>query len=193
MAKAIRIGLARRSACLGLSVGLALAAGGLSSCAPVIVAQERPLGQAFDDAQGAARLKTRLLASEGYDLRGVDVEMHNGVVVLTGTVGSVEERLEAERLAWEVGAIDRVGNEIVVDEPGGFVRNVKDEWINTRVRARIMADSEIRSINFNIETHKNVVYLMGVARSRDELEKVAAHASYVDGVDQVVSYMSVRR
>ena len=47
-------------------------------------------------------------------------------------------------------------------------------------------------MNFNIETYNGVVYLMGIARSAEELKRAAEEASVVGGVKQVVSYVRVR-
>ena len=53
-------------------------------------------------------------------------------------------------------------------------------------------DQEVKSVNINIETYDGVVYLMGIARSSDELRQIAEHASVVNGVREVVSYIQIR-
>ena len=45
---------------------------------------------------------------------------------------------------------------------------------------------------FNIQVHNGVVYLLGLARSEEELRKAAEHASLVNGVQKVVSYVKMR-
>jgi len=100
--------------------------------------------------------------------------------------------MQAERIAWEVGLIDDVANEIQVRQEGGVRQNVNDEWITARVRSRLLTDGAVKGINVNIETYDGTVYLMGIARSEDELRKIAEHASVVRGVKEVVSYIVVR-
>jgi osmotically-inducible protein OsmY len=47
----------------------------------------------------------------------------------------------------------------------------------------------VRAINVNIETYHGSVYLMGLARTDAELRRAAEIASYVPGVQRVVSFM----
>ena len=41
------------------------------------------------------------------------------------------------------------------------------------MRGRLLADREVRSVNFNIETRDGVVYLLGFARSEGERENTS--------------------
>lgn len=176
-----------------------LAIAPLAACAPTIVGgvaavglaagQERTIGRAIDDATASQEIKLKLLNREGMDMRAVDVEVAEGLVLLSGRVLTPEERVEAERIAWNVDRISAVSNEIVVSGPDGLRRNLQDEWITARLRARLIGDRGVQSINYNIETHNGVVYLMGVAQGREELEAATRHASTVPGVSRVVSYV----
>ncbi|MFW5661236.1 MAG: BON domain-containing protein, partial [Oceanicaulis sp.] len=84
-----------------------------------------------------------------------------------------------------------VVNEIEVGEwrsPGELVR---DQLITQRVRARLVQDAEIRSVNFNVEAREAVVYLLGYARSRAEADRAAEHAARAQGVERVVDLVRV--
>ena len=114
------------------------------------------------------------------------------LVLLSGRVNSPEQRVRAEDIAWSVKRTRDVANEIRIEPPGGFVKNVSDEIVTARVRAALFGSSAVKSYNFNIETYDGVVYLMGIARSSEELQAAAEKASYVGGVKQVVSYVRIR-
>lgn len=171
----------------------------LAACAPTIVGgvaavgiaagQERTIGRAIDDATASQEVKLKLLNREGMDMRAVDVEVAEGLVLLSGRVATPEERVEAERIAWDVDRVSAVSNEIVVSGPDGLRRNLQDEWITARVRGRLVGDRTVQSINYNIETHNGVVFLMGVAQGREELDIATRLASTVPGVTRVVSYV----
>jgi len=172
--------------------GCAAVAVGTGAAVGVAAVQEKTMGEAVDDATTSNEIKTRLLGSEAGDFTEVDVEVSTGLVLLTGRVNTPEERVEAERLAWlSTRALD-VANEIQIQRPGGFTANVSDEVITARVRSRLVGSSSVRSINFNVETYDGVVYLMGIARTEEELRRAAEEASYVGGVQRVVSYIRVR-
>lgn len=180
-------------ATLGLiPAGCAAVAVGAGAAVGVATVQEKTVGEAVDDATASNEIKAKLLASELGDFSEVDVEVSTGLVLLTGRVNTSEERVEAERLAWTSSRALDVANEVLIEPPGGFTANVSDEVITARVRSRLIGSSSVRSLNFNVETYNGVVYLMGLARTEQELRRAAEEASYVGGVQRVVSYIRLR-
>jgi osmotically-inducible protein OsmY len=154
--------------------------------------QEKTMGEALDDATASNEIKAKLLNESGARFAEVDVEVVNGLVLLSGRVNAPEDRTEAEGIAWSSTRTLDVANEIRIEPPGGFFANVSDEIITGRVRSRLIGSATVKSLNFNIETYDGVVYLMGIARSTEELRKAAEEASVVGGVRQVISYVRVR-
>lgn len=163
---------------------LALLSLALASCAAF--QPGRSVGRQVDDFNASVSLKSSMLRAEGYALNGVDVEVTEGVALLSGTAPRAEDRVYAECLAWSVQSVRSVSNQIEVGGRRGFTSATRDGWITQQVRSRLASDSAIRSLNFNIETHSGVVYLLGYARSSAESERAAAHASLVEGVERVV-------
>jgi len=170
--------------------GCATAIVGAAGATAVTATQERSFGEALDDAAVSNEIKSKLVANGG--LSEVDVEVAAGLVLLSGRVWTPELRLKAESLAWSVRRADDVANEIRVEAPGGFFANASDELISTRVRSRLLGSSSVQANNFNVETYGGTVYLLGIARSANELEQAAEEASLVGGVNQVVSYVRLR-
>lgn len=168
---------------------IALALATLGGCA---VVQEKTIGESFDDASASGQIKSRLLAASPGRFADVGVEVTGRLALLTGRVDVEEDRARAEQIAWQVRAIDEVANELIVGEDGGIKRMAGDEWITTQVRMRLVGDAAVKGVNYNIETSSGVVYLLGLARSQDELMRVADHASRVSGVERVVSYVKMR-
>ena len=146
----------------------------------------RSVGRQIDDFNASVSLKSAMLRAEGFALNGVDVEITEGVALLSGTAPRVEDRVYAECLAWSVQSVRSVSNQIEVGGRRGVNHAARDGWITQQVRSRLASDSSIRSLNFNIETHSGVVYLLGFARSSAESERAAAHAALVEGVERVV-------
>lgn len=171
------------------SVVLSLAALSLGGC---FVVQEKTFGESLDETTAGSTIKTKLLASGGPSRFGeVDVQVVDRFVLLTGRVPSEADKAEAERIAWTITTIDEVANELVIR---GFSlgQTVNDQWINSQIRARVVADREIKGVNYNIEVYDGVAYLLGYANSEDELRRAADHASRVKGVKRVVSYVKMR-
>ena len=175
-----------------LSSGCAVMAVAGAAGAGVMAVQDRSLGRGIDDSAISSSVKTRLLAYDSAAYARVDVEVAEAQVLLSGTTGSDQNRMDAERIAWGVKGVEAVANQITVGRNRGVLGSTHDEWITARVRAKLVGDSSVKGLNFNIETHKGVVYLMGLARSEEEMRRAAEIASYVGGVTRVVSYMQVR-
>ena len=172
--------------------GCAAALIGTAGAVGLTSVQEKTMGEALDDATASGEIKAKLLNESGARFAEVDVEVANGLVLLSGRVNEPEDRTFAEGIAWSSSRTVDVANEVRIEPPGGFLSNVSDEIITGRVRARLIGSSTVKSVNFNIETYGGVVYLMGIARSTEELRAAAEEASVVGGVKQVVSYVRVR-
>lgn len=175
------------STSLGGCVAAAVGAVGVGAVATV---QERSVGTAIDDSTLSGEIKSKLLARGGYG--EVDVEVVDGLVLLSGRVVAPEMRVRAEEVAWSSRRTQNVANEIQIEPPGGFRANVSDTWISTKARSSLTTSRKVRGLNFNIETYNGVVYLMGIARSQGELETATRRISYIRGVKKVVSYVQVR-
>lgn len=175
---------------LGGCVPLAIGAGG---AAAVGVAQDRGLEQAVDDNQIAFEINRKLLAEDSKLYAGVATQVRNGRVLLSGTVPKPEDRITVTRIVWTIGGVKEVINELKAGERTGFTQSVSDASITTKLRARLTADSNVSSLNYSIETVNGVVYLMGTALDKAELDRVIAHARDISGVRNVVSYVEIKR
>ena len=174
---------------------LLLSATLLSGCAVMTAGvergDERNFVRSLNDVNAGRAVEARMKRAYDYELRGVDVEVAEGVVLLSGNVPRQEDRIEAARIAWSAPQVMQVGNEIQLAGRQGFVRNAKDGVLEKSVRARLLADKYVKGRNFNVETHDGVVYLLGVARTEAELERAARIASLTRGTREVISYARI--
>lgn len=153
---------------------------------------ERNFSRSLNDVSIERVVSARLKRAEAFDFKKVDVEVAEGIVVLTGHVATDEARTEVERIAWSAPHVQEVGNEISVGaQDERFLRSTKNNVLGSSVRARLIADKAVKSRNVNIEAQDGTIYLLGVARTAEELERAAYIASTTKGVREVVSYMTV--
>ena len=174
----------------------------LSGCAPAVVggaaaggvavAQEGGLKRALSDTKTQIAINDLWFQHNVEMFRKLDMTIDNGRVLLTGVVQDPEHRLEAVRLAWQAKGVKQVMNEITVSDPRSFREYSKDKWIATRLRAGIIGNGDVKSINYSIDVIRGVVYLMGTAQSHEELELVTEKAGSISGVQRVVSYVQMR-
>ena len=53
-------------------------------------------------------------------------------------------------------------------------------------------DPEVFDINYSVETVNGVIYLMGIAQSKVELERVTDHARELAGVRRIISHVRMK-
>jgi len=175
-----------------LPAGCITAAAGAAAGVGLFAVQDRTIGEGIDDAAASQEVKTRLMAADRVGFLDVDVEVANGNLLLSGSAPSERHRQAAEMIARNVRSVDHVYNEIMIGPRSSFTRGARDEWITAQIRTRLAASRSVRAININIETFQGNVYLMGLARSQDEVVRAAEIASVTPGVERVVSFMQVR-
>jgi osmotically-inducible protein OsmY len=170
-----------------LAQGCVAVAGGGAAVAGTTVAQDRSVGEAVSDENLNLSIRREL---DKVDLDHlVDVSVIDGHVVLTGTVHT---RIDAAKAAWAFKDVKDVDNEVQIGNPGGPIRFAKDAWITTRVRTTLWGDKKVKGVNYDVETVRGVVYLMGTARSRQELEDAVGKVRRIGGVKKVVSLVRIR-
>lgn len=166
-----------------------LLAASLTGCVGISLnTEERSLSSALDDFNARTELNARLLGESPSLFANVSTTVIEGRVHLSGTVPTNEQRLAATRIAWATPHVLEVVNDIEVTEGGGLGDVARDRWISAQVRTRILTDSAIRDINYTIDTQNKVVYILGIAQSQAELDRVVAHARVVPDVRRVVNY-----
>jgi osmotically-inducible protein OsmY len=171
--------------CAAAVVGGMAAAGGVGYQA----AQERGLNGTFDDV----KLKTDIGRALGGQYGDITATVYWGRVLLTGSSPSQEQKAQAEQIVGQTPGVRAVYNEIVVGAPQSSWDLAQDGWITTRVKSDLVFDTDVRSGNYLIDTDHRSVYLIGSARSQDELDRVTQLARYVPGVQRVVSYVEIRQ
>jgi osmotically-inducible protein OsmY len=121
----------------------------------------------------------------------LDVTVFEGRVLLTGTAANPERKAEAAQLAKTVPGVRVVYDEIEVAPAESVWHSTKDAWITSEVKSKLVF-SNVRSVNYSIETVNGSVYLIGSARSQAELDHATDLARNVAGVKRVVSYVEIR-
>lgn len=180
------------------------AAAALGACAPALLAgvgataggaamQERGLKRTAADSGLEAAINADLLAHSASLFRNIYVEVYEGEILLTGSVDTVANRIDAVKIAWRTEGVQDVINEIEIRDDTGLLDGVRDRWITTKLSTIITFDDKIRSVNYAIETVNGTVYLLGMAQDRAELDRVINHARAISYVRRVVSHVRLKQ
>ena len=196
-------GRPRRTA--GLAAALVLLVAGslsLSACGEVLIgaaattgvaiAEERSVGDAVDDLTIRAELNHLFFRDNVELYRDVSFSVIEGRVLLKGTVPTPENRIHALRLAWRASGVREVINEIQVTDDSGILDYARDTWISVQLKAKILVDGDVLSINYGVETVNGTVYILGIAQDETELARVIEHARGIEDVKRVVSHVVIK-
>jgi osmotically-inducible protein OsmY len=177
--------LLANSGCIPLAIGAGAATG-------AAVVQERSVGANLDDTTIRLNIEGLLLKEGGPLAEQVGVEVSEGRVLLTGAVRTPDDRVKATMISWRSAGVTEVINEIQVTDKSSLGNLAKDTWITTKLRARILADTQVNDLNYTVETVNGVVYLIGIAASQQELDRVTGYARNISSVQKVVNYVRVK-
>ena len=166
---------------------------GAGATAGTAAMEERGISGVADDT--AIRLRLNALYSEDDERlwRKIGLQVYGGRVLLTGALDTPEMQSRAVRLAWQADGVTEVINEIEVVKSDGISGYGRDAWITTQLKSKLLFDKKVSSINYSIDAVRGRVYLIGIAQSRQELDRVINHARSIDYVQKVVSYVRIKR
>ena len=105
-----------------------------------------------------------------------DISVSQGVVVLDGMLPGAIERVDAVREAWNVPGVHQVIDEVKTP-PAQDASYARDTALSMKLRGRLTFDPDINSTHYSIETVAGTIYIMGIAQSQAELDRVGKLAN----------------
>lgn len=176
----------------------------LSGCAaPIIMgaaatggymaSQERGFKTSLHDTKIKAHLKDRLTNTHYTYLAEIGTSVLNGDVLVTGVVESADEKAKVMSVVRNVPDVKRVFDELIVAPTYSTSERGKDTWISAQIKAGLVKSQDVYAINYMTEVIKGNVYIMGLATSDAERERVLYIARTVKGVKKVVNYIQISR
>ena len=177
--------LAPLSGCVSMVVGAGSTVG-------VAAMEERPLKVHLRDTTIATEIRYNLVEASEKFITGVGIAVYEGKALITGVVENEVMRAHALKLVWKVEGLKDVYNELQVGD-NGITNFAKDSWVTTQLKSKTTLDQDVLAINYTIETVNGVVYLIGIAQSKREIDKVIAHARSLSYVKRVISHVRIKK
>lgn len=169
-------------------VGVVVGAGAAGATA---TQKEKGFAAVVDDTRIKAELNGLFFQSNAALYQDVSFTVEEGRVLLTGIVPKPEDRVEASKLAWTVRDVREVINELKVSDETSLTDKGRDISIAAKLRTRLLLDDQVSLINYSVDVVNQTVYLMGVARSEAELQRVLGTARDIAYVRQVIDFVRV--
>ena len=124
------------------------------------------------------------------DSANIGVAVGNGVVTLSGHVGSYSEKIAAEKAAQRVKGVRGIAQEIVVRYPSD--KKTADDQIAERALASIAWDARIPSDNIKVKVAQGWVTLTGHANWYYQTAAAESAVRRLSGVVGVTNLIEVR-
>jgi hyperosmotically inducible protein len=163
----------------------------ISGCAGTNKAGENPVERMMDDSTITTRINHEMVKDDIVKARQIDVDTIGGHVTLTGVVATREEFARATQIAHRVPAVKSVTNNLQIGE-----RSFGDVWddnvISNKIKAKLIAEPEVRSLNIDVDVYLGVVTLTGVVGSRYQKDRAIEISGSTDGTVKVVDNLKVR-
>jgi len=142
------------------------------------------------DAGTTKSIEQSLQANDKVKARQVEVQTREGIVILTGVVDTEEARREAGRVAWRTPGVDGVVNDLTVGERtvGSWVDDV---MISSKVKSKLIANSEVKAGDIDVSSSQGVVTLIGRVSSENIKSIAERTARGTAGVKDVQNELTV--
>ena len=170
------------TSCIETAVGLGTAAVAASTT-------EKGFSTSVSDTVIEAKLTDKFIKNDASLVKGVQSSVSNGAVLMTGNLDTQDQKILATRLAWEIKGVKEVINEIQLVSDKSIKTTAKDLAASAQLRAALIGDQEISSLNYSIDVVNGIVYLSGVAANEKERERVITHAQALRFAKKVVNYI----
>jgi len=179
----------------------------LSSCVETIVIgtgisgglayREKTIKDTRSDVKIATKIGVKFIKNGLKNpANSVDITVNEGRVLLTGIVRDPQKAKLAQDLSWKVKDVDEVIDEIKIKEDGkltfGDIGSAfYDYLITAEIETKFALAKNLRTLNYQITTIDNEVYILGVAIDQEEMERAVNIASRVRGVAKVVNHIII--
>ena len=171
------------------------------SCAPIIgtvgmfslgaASKEKGIGTALSDTIIKTKISNLIFKKDPSLIADTKITVNNGSVLFTGKVSEPEMRIQFTKIAWSLKGVNEVNNEIQISNTSSLRNIARDISSMGEIRARIMTDKKINSLNFSIDVVNDIAYLSGVASNVEEIGLVKAHASSARFIKEVYNYITL--
>ena len=171
----------------------------LQSCAPLVgtvgmvslgaASKEKGFGTSINDNLIKTKISNLIFKYNKDLIADTKVFVNSGSVLLTGKLNSPNDKIEFTKLAWSIKGVKEVNNEIQITDKTSLKNIARDIASLGEIRARIMSDKSINSINFSIDVVNDKAYISGVASNEFEMNLVKNHASSARFIKEVYNYI----
>ena len=165
---------------------------GGGATAGVAASEERGIDGTLSDAKIGTQISAEWAHKNSNTFIALGLSVYDGRVLITGVLKSQQDVDDAVKIAWGVSGVKEVINEIIIDPSGVTGTFTSDTFIVAQLKAKLLVDKDVNAVNYSVDAVRGIVYLMGVAQSQDELDRVIGYARNIRYVQKVVNHVLLK-
>ena len=119
------------------------------------------------------------------DKAHLNVTSYNTVALVTGEAPTEALRQQAIDIVRHIPKVSHVHDEVTIAAPSSLMSRSSDSLVTSKVKARLLADKNVKGLSIKVVTDKGVVYLMGII-SREQARMATEITRETGGVQKVV-------
>ncbi len=163
----------------------------ISGCAGTHKSGENLVERMLDDSTITTRINHEMVKDDIVKARQIDVDTIGGHVTLTGVVATREVSARASQIAHRVPGVKSVSNNLQIGERS-FGNIWDDNVISNKIKAKLITEPEVRSLNIDVDVYLGVVTLTGVVGSRYQKDRSIEISRSTDGTVKVIDNLKVQ-
>ena len=152
-----------------------------------IALDPRTIGTQIDDSIMQKNLSAKLINMNTNYILSVKSKVLDGRIFITGKVDTIEEKLKITKLGWEIKGARSVKNDLQIKDKFNFQQAAKDILITSQLRAAMIINKKIKSVNYNIDTYKKKIYVYGISQDEEERAEIINEAKQILDVEDVIA------
>lgn len=155
-----------------------------------VATDERNADGMWDDSAITTKVKHKLLKDQMTTAFQIDVDTLEGNVFLTGVVETEQESERAVEIAKNVSGAKKVTNNLQIGERT-FGQSVDDTVTGSRIKAKLILEPGIMSLNIDVDVYNGVVTLTGIVDSSEQRKRAIEIAQSTIGAARIVDNIKV--
>lgn len=163
----------------------------LGAAATTVANDNRSIGIQIDDNVIHSKVRQKVKSSLPKDHPSVSVTVMEGRILITGCIKNIAYRHKITKSAWEVIGVKEVINETKKCSMT-HNENARDIIIANQVRGRLLIEKKVSSHSYSVDCVHREVYIIGMAATNEEKQKVLSVAKSISGVKSIVSHIILK-
>ena len=173
----------------------------IQACAPFIGAagmaslgsasKEKGLATSIGDTIITTKISNKIFKYNPDLIKDTRVFVNKGSVLLTGKVTKPEDKIELTKITWKIKGVLEVNNEVQITDASSIINIARDIASMGEIKARLMTNKNINSLNFSVDVINDIAYLSGIAENEEEMKLVKDNAASARFIKEVFNFISL--